>query len=261
MIIAAFNPKGGVGKTTTAVNVGAVLARSGRSVLVVDLEADLNASIALGFRPTHAVPSVAELLLHESRPADAVRRVPTVPNLHLITGSPRLAQMDALLRNVRQPGQRLADVLRPLDSQFDVVLIDTPAGFSLMALSVPRVAEQLIVPTRTEYLSLESLAQLLRWYRDLRSEGAATANLAGILLTMVDYRRQATREIVHIVRLHNKQGVFRVEIPQDPRAAEAPSHGVPLVDYVRSRGALAYEQFTRELLKRVTVRREGRAKS
>jgi chromosome partitioning protein len=255
MIIAAFNPKGGVGKTTTAVNVGAVLARSGRSVLLVDLEADLNASISLGFRPTHKAPSVAELLLHESRPIDAVRRVPAVPNLHLIAGSPRMAEMDALLRNVRQPMQRLADALRPLESEFDTILIDAPSGFSLVALSVPRIAAELIIPTRAEYLALESLAQLLRWYRDLRASGAATAQLAGMLLTMVDYRRQATREIVHIVRLHNRRGVFRVEIPQDPRAAEAPSHGVPLVGYARSRAALAYEHFTGELLKRLASRR------
>jgi chromosome partitioning protein len=255
MIIAAFNPKGGVGKTTTAVNVGAVLARSGRSVLIVDLEADLNASISLGFRPTHTAPSVAELLLHESRSIDAVRRVPAVPNLHLIAGSPRMAEMDALLRNVRQPMQRLADALRPLESEFDTILIDAPSGFSLVALSVPRIAAELIIPTRAEYLALESLAQLLRWYRDLRASGAATAQLAGMLLTMVDYRRQATREIVHIVRLHNRRGVFRVEIPQDPRAAEAPSHGVPLVGYARSRAALAYEHFTGELLKRLASRR------
>jgi chromosome partitioning protein len=153
-----------------------------------------------------------------------------------------------------QRGQ-LADALRPLESEFDTILIDAPSGFSLVALSVPRIAAELIVPTRAEYLALESLAQLLRWYRDLRASGAATAQLAGMLLTMVDYRRQATREIVHIVRLHNRRGVFRVEIPQDPRAAEAPSHGVPLVGYARSRAALAYEHFTGELLKRLASRR------
>jgi chromosome partitioning protein len=255
MIIAAYNPKGGVGKTTTAVNVATVLAAAGKTVLLVDLEADLNASISLGVRPSDASPSIAELLLNEQRPARAIRPVRTIENLHLICGSPRLAQMDKLLRNVRQPERRLADIIRPLGGAFDVIVLDSPSGFSLISLGVPMVATDLIVPTRADYLSLESLAQFLRIYRDWRKEGRAAARVTGILLTMVDYRRQATREIVDIIRLHNRRGVFRAEIPEDPRAGEAPSHGVPLVRYARSRAALAYERFTTELLRRTARRR------
>src|SRR5688572_16715522 len=169
MIIAVYNLKGGVGKTTTAVNTAAVLAGTGRSVLLVDLEADMNASISLGVRPRDVRPSVAQALLRESQPADTVRRVDDVPNLHLITGAPELAQMDSALRNAQQPERRLADVIRPLSRSFDVVVIDAPAGFSLLSLSVPAVAEHMIVPVRAEYLSLESLAHLLRWYRDRRA--------------------------------------------------------------------------------------------
>src|SRR5688572_2703054 len=190
MIIAAFNPKGGVGKTTTAVNVASVLAATGKSVLLVDLEADLNASISLGVRPSDSSPSIAELLIHRTRPAEAIRPIPSVPPLSLLAGSPRLADMDNALRHVRQPERRLADVLRPLEAMFEVVVIDSPSGFSLMAVSVPSVATHLIVPTRADYLSLESLAQFLRWYRDARAAGKATAAVSGILLTMVDYRRQ-----------------------------------------------------------------------
>ena len=251
MIIAAFNPKGGVGKTTTAVNLATVLARTGRSVLLIDLEADLNASISLGVRPAAATPSIAELLLHQTPPPEAVREVAGIQRLHLITGSPRLATIDALLRNVRQPERRLADAIRPLEGRFDVMVIDAPSGFSLMSLSVPAVAQQLIVPMRAEYLSLESIAQFLRWYRDVAIAQKATARVAGIVLTMVDYRRQATKEIIDIIRMHNRRGVFRTEIPQDPRATEAPSHGVPLVAYARSRASVAYERFTRELLRRL----------
>ena len=152
MIIAAFNPKGGVGKTTTAVNLATVLARTGRSVLLIDLEADLNASISLGVRPAAATPSIAELLLHQTPPPEAVREVAGIQRLHLITGSPRLATIDALLRNVRQPERRLADAIRPLEGRFDVMVIDAPSGFSLMSLSVPAVAQQLVVPMRAEYL-------------------------------------------------------------------------------------------------------------
>jgi chromosome partitioning protein len=255
MIIAAFNPKGGTGKTTTAVNVATVLAGRGKKVLLVDLEADLNASISLGIRPSDAQPSSAELLLHHRRAADAVRRIEHIDNLFLITGSPALTEIDAGLRHVRQPERRLADIIKPLASQFDVVVLDAPAGYSQLALSVPVAADELIVPIRAEYLSLESLAQFLSAYRDRIAGRGSVARISGILLTMVDYRRQATREIVDIIRLHNRRGVFRTEIPADPRVAEAPSHGNPLVTYApRARASRAYEALTTELLTRARQR-------
>jgi len=257
MIIATFNPKGGVGKTTTAVNVATVLARTGRTVLLVDLEADLNASISLGVRPGDTPRTIADLILRSSSPADAVRSVAGIDNLHLITGSPALTDMDQALRNVRQPERRLVDALRPLERQFDVIIIDSPAGYSVMALSVPVAAQHLIVPIRAEYLGLESLAQFLRWYRDRHLPNRAT--IAGILLTMVDYRRQATREIVDIIRTHNRRGVLRTEIPLDPLVAEAPSHGTPVVTYARSRAGDAYAQLTTELLRRIGRRRARRS--
>ncbi len=256
MIIAAFNPKGGVGKTTTAVNTAACLARHGRSVLVVDLEADLNASISLGVSVTDASPSIADVLLHDARGQDAVRPISGIENLYLLTGSRALTQIDERLRNVRQPERRLADVIRPLASQFDFIMFDSPAGYSLLPQSVTMAAQQLIVPMRAEYLALESLAQFLHWYRDRHESRRAAAQIAGILLTMVDHRRPATREIVDIIRVHNRRGVFRTEIPHDQRAAEAPSHGIPLVDYAsRSRAGAGYASFTRELLKRLAARR------
>jgi chromosome partitioning protein len=232
------------------VNVAASFARTGRSVLLVDLEADMNASISLGIRPSDARPSIADVLLKRRRAFDAVRPIPAVPNLHLITGSPALVSMDEWLKNVRQPERRLADVIRPLQTDFDVIVIDSPAGYSTLALGVPLTANHLIVPIRADYLSLESLAHLLRWYRDRHASRKATATLGGIVLTMVNYRRQATREIVQIIRSHNKRGVFRTEIPEDPRAAEAPSHGTPIVGYARSKAARAYDLLTRELLGR-----------
>lgn len=254
MIIAAYNPKGGVGKTTTAVNVAVVLAKMGRSVLLVDLEADMNASISLGIRPSEARPSIAELLVNGRRPTNAIRPIAGTPNLHVITGSPALANMDNALRNVRQPERRLADVIRPLRAGFEVIVLDSPSGYSTLSLSVPFAADHLVVPVRADYLSLESLAHLLRWYRDGHASRRGTADLAGIVLTMVDHRRPATREIVEIIRVHNRRGVFRTEIPEDPRAAEAPSHGIPLVAYGRSKAATACTNLTRELLSRIRRR-------
>ena len=254
MIISAFNPKGGVGKTTTAVTLATVLARTKRRVLLVDLEPEMNASISLGVRPQHSQPSVAEVLLKERRATDVIRRVNGIDNLFLLTGSTELAHMDARLRHVRQPERRLADTIRPLASEFDAVILDAPSGYSLMSMSVPIAADHLVVPIRADYLALESLAHFLRWYRQRRTSREANADVIGILLTMVDRRRQATREIVDIIRVHNKRGVFRTEIPEDPRAAEAPSHGVPLVAYAKSRAARAYIAATDELISRLPRR-------
>lgn len=254
VIIAAFNPQGGVGKTTTAVNVAAFLAQMGRAVLLIDLESEMNASISLGVRPSDSRPSVADALLNQRRASDFIRSVPEIDNLYLLTGAPALSSIDHELRHMRQPERRLADTVRPLATAFDVVILDSPAGHSLLSLGVGFAADHLIVPIRADYLSLESLAHLLRWYRDRRRAGKGTAALAGILLTMVDYRREATREIIEIIRVHNRRGVFRTEIPADPRAAEAPSHGIPLVMYARSKAMTAYQSLTRELLQRIKRR-------
>jgi chromosome partitioning protein len=162
--------------------------------------------------------------------------------------------MDTALRNVRQPERRLADVLHPLVPAFDTIVLDCPSGFSTLSLGVPVAADALVVPIRAEYLSLESLAHFLRWYAGRGAERKAAARIAGILLTRVDHRREATREIVEIIRLHNRRGVFRTEIPEDPRVAEAPSHGVPLLAYARSRAARAYRTLVGELIGRLRRR-------
>jgi len=254
MIVAIYNPKGGTGKTTTAVNIATNLARRGRSVLLVDLEADMGASISVGVGPGDKGASIFELLLNQRQPPDVVRPVRDIANLHLVSGSPALADIDAALRNARQRERRLTDCLRPLAASMDDVVIDSPSNFTVLSLSVPSIAQHLVVPIRADYLSLESLAHFLRWYRDRGTGRTGIADLSAILLTMVDYRQEATREIVDISRVHNLRGVFRTEIPDDPRVSEAPSHGVPLMAYTRSRAARAYERLTTELMQRVERR-------
>jgi chromosome partitioning protein len=255
MILAVHNPKGGVGKTTTAVNVAAAMAGMGRKVLLVDLEAYAGSSISLGLRPRDLRPSIADVLLDRVKPMDAVRSLPRFPNLHLVTGSLALTQIDAALHELRHPERRLADVVHPLGTAFDYVILDSPVGFSLVPFSVPFAAQHLVVPVTASYLPLEALAQFLRWYRDLRRARKGLASLLGIVLTFVDSRAQATREIVDIIRVHNREGVFKSEIPRDPRVTEAPSHGQPLVAYApASRASVAYQRLTGEILHRLSAR-------
>jgi chromosome partitioning protein len=137
-------------------------------------------------------------------------------------------------------------------SAFDFVILDPPCGFSLIAQSVPYAAQHLLVPVTPFYLPLEGLAQYLRGYQALRARRKGLATLLGIILTQVDYRVPATREIVDIIRSHNRGGVFTTEVPRDSRASEAPSHGLPLVAYApRTAAADAYRRLTDEMLKRL----------
>src|SRR5262245_26700365 len=133
MILAIYNPKGGTGKTTTAVNIATALTRRGRSVLLVDLEADMGASISLGMKPGDGHASAFELLLNQRRSNDVVRRVRGIPNLHLVSGSPALADIGAALQNARQRERRLADCIRPLATSVDDVVIDSPSNFTVLS--------------------------------------------------------------------------------------------------------------------------------
>lgn len=252
MILAVHNPKGGSGKTTTAVNVAAVLARMNRAVLLVDLDTYAAASISLGVHPAELRPSIADVLVGRSRAQDAARAISSLPNLHILTGAPALARIDQDLYALRQPERRLADVLRPLNATFDDIVVDASSGHSLITRSVPVAAQHLVVPVTADYLPLDALAQFLRAYRDQRARRKGLATLLGIVLTNVDPRLQAAREIVEIVRRHNRDGVFRTQVPRDPRATEAPSHGMPLVHYApSSRAADAYRRLTDEILLRL----------
>lgn len=256
MIVGVHNPKGGTGKTTTAVNIAAVLADMGRRVLLIDLEPYAAASISLGVAPADLRPSVADVLLGHTRMADAIRPIVGPRSLHLLTGSAALTDIDRTLNEGRSPERRLADVVRPLNASYDIIILDAPNGFSLVAQSVPYAAQHLLVPVTPSYLPLEALAQYLRWYQALRSRRKGLATLLGIVLTQVDYRAAATREIVEIIRAHNREGVFRVEIPRDPRVTEAPSHGIPLTRYARhAAAATAYDELTSEILERLSQQR------
>ena len=199
----------------------------------------MGASISVGVGPGDKHASIFELLLNERRPGRRCSR--RAGRAEPASRRPARRRSPASTRRCAtrgNPSGGSRDCIRPLAATVDDVVIDSPSNFTVLSLSVPSLAEHLIVPIRADYLSLESLAHFLRWYRDRGARRAGMARISGILLTMVDYRREATREIVDIIRVHNRRGVFHTEIPADPRVPEAPSHGIPLMRYARStRGA------------------------
>jgi chromosome partitioning protein len=257
IIYALANQKGGVGKTTTAVNVGAYLAHWGQRVLVVDVDPQANATSSLGV-DKRAVPlSTYDLLVHEVPLADAVRPGGR-ERLDLAPASPALAGATVELINLPRREYRLRQALAGLgqredeapDRQYDYVLIDCPPSLGILTVNgLTAATDGVIIPVQCEYLALEGLSQLARAIELVRRALNPTLRLRGLVMTMYDARTTLSRQVVDEVRRHFPGRVFKTIIPRSVRLSEAPSYGQPITSYApRSAGSLAYAALTRELL-------------
>lgn len=254
MIVSIVNNKGGVGKTTTAVNLAAALADIGHRTLLMDLDAQASASLSLGIPRHQLAPSTADLLLQLApippREIDAIRTT-NVPGLDLITGSLDLANADVILAAIRGREHRLKQVLASVRDDYRFIILDCPPSLSLLSIGAIVASDGIIIPLTPHYLALEGLTALRSTIDTIRRTMNVPAHLLGIVLTMVDYRTRVTRDIIDGIRGAYGHDMFRTEIRNSVRLVEAPSFGKSIHDYAPSSpGAQAYQDLAREVLQR-----------
>jgi chromosome partitioning protein len=247
-IYALANQKGGVGKTTTAINLAASLAEAGAEVLLVDLDPQANATTGVGLRPPRGRSSYE--LLHGVSARELV--VPTaVPRLSILPAHPDLTAANVELPAWDDRDRVLHLALQPLAETYPYVIVDCPPSLAILTLNALVAANRLIVPVQCEYYALEGLAQLLESVELIRARLNPGLALIGLLLTMNDARTRLATDVVREVRDHFGSKVFQTVVPRSVRLAEAPSHGVPISVYdPASAGARAYARFAIEVVER-----------
>jgi chromosome partitioning protein len=246
-VIAIANQKGGVGKTTTTVNLGAAMAELGLRVLVVDLDPQGNASTGLGINPRDVNASIYDVLMHDTPALDSVEPT-SLKNLFVIPATLDLAGAEIELVPVFSRELKLKRALDSVRSEYDVALIDCPPSLGLLTVNGLAAADDVIVPIQCEYYALEGLGQLLRNVALVRSSLNAELDVRGIVLTMYDARTRLAEQVETEVREHFGTKVYKTVVPRTVRLAEAPSFGQPVIVFdPTSRGAVAYRNLAKEV--------------
>jgi chromosome partitioning protein len=249
-VLAVANQKGGVGKSTTAVNIGAYLALAGARVLVIDLDPQGNASTGLGLDHREIEPSIYDVLTGDAAPAAAIRAT-GVPNLHVLPSTIDLAGAEVELVSAMSRETRLRRALESIDHQYDTILIDCPPSLGLLTVNALAAADELLIPIQCEYYALEGLGQLLRNVELVRANLNPELRIGGIVLTMYDGRTRLALQVVDEVRKHFTDVVYQTVVPRSVRLSEAPGYGLPIALYdPLSRGGIAYRDLTFELAER-----------
>lgn len=254
-IIAIANQKGGVGKTTTTINLGAALAETGTRVLIVDLDPQGNASTGLGIDPEARNYTTYDLLLDDI-PLDEIIQKTAHDNLDIIPATVDLSSADLELMSNEKRSFLLHDALRQhamSNFDLDVILIDCPPSLNLLTVNAMVAADSVLIPLQSEFFALEGLSQLMLTVREVRQSANPSLRIEGIVLTMVDTRNNLSAQVEKDARDNLGDLVFQTRIPRNVRLSEAPSYALPVLNYdPQSKGAQAYRDLARELMQKNT---------
>lgn len=253
-IIVFANQKGGVGKTTTTVNVAATLAASGRRILLIDLDPQGNATSSLGVNKTELEATIYDVLLGDRPATECI--VPLVrPNLDLLPTTADLAAAEVDLVDITDRETQLRQVLETLRPDYDLILIDCPPSLGLLTINALTAATHVVIPIQSEFLALEGMSQLITTIDLVKRQLNPSLDLLGVLVTMYDSRTNLSASVEQEVRRFFPDRIFDTVIPRSVRLAEAPSYGQSIVEYdSASRGGVAYRSFAVELMDRLGLR-------
>ncbi len=248
-IISVFNQKGGVGKTTTAVNLASALGIAGKRVLLVDLDPQGNSTSGLGINKQRALISSYEVLIGTAKVADAVCKT-EYKNVDIMPSKSDLAGAEIELTEFEKRESRMKMALLQLREEYDYIFIDCPPSLGLLAINALGASDTVLVPIQCEFFAMEGLSQLMATVRQVKRLYNPMLELEGVLLTMYDGRLNLTQQVVNEIKKYFAKKLYTTVIPRTVRLSEAPSYGMPIQYYdKRSKGAAAYEKLAKEFLK------------